>query len=224
MRNRILMILLVAFSVSAWPETLVYVETTGPDTIVDTYMIKRLDSGYDVKLDSSLNGSPNWDINWQADNSFNTLKWYFRCRREGSDMKAVRDGNKIVLDGVYKNRQVRKEYNLNGHPWKQHFPFGMERDLSETGEFYFWSIGLRGQGELEAGEMKAKVEKKTVMEVGRSEVPVLQVRISLVGWLEPFWHADVYFREEDKRYLKFEAVSGLVGSPLCTVTLKTEAE
>jgi hypothetical protein len=217
-------IVLLILPVFVFPKTLVYEEKTGADTIVDTYRIEPLESGYEIRLSSLFNGKPKWDVDWQTDADFNTLKWSFRCKSEGSDIRAVRTGNKIALEGVFKSRDVRKEYSLNSRPWKQHFPFGLDRDLFGKSEFSFWGIGLQGQGELEAGEMQVKVDSKMTIDIDGNQVPANHARISLTGWLEPFWHADVYFRENDGRYLRLEAVNGGLGAPLTTVTFKSEEE
>ncbi|MBN1412261.1 MAG: hypothetical protein JW969_15555 [Spirochaetales bacterium] len=203
-------------------EKLVYRENTGDTTIIDTYRIERDGNGYRIKLNSLINGESGWDITLKTDEEYSTLEWNFRFEREGTDFHAERTGNKIILKGVYKGKDVKKEYNINSHPWKQHFPFGLGKSLLNNKSVIFWGIGLRGQGELEAGEMIAQVEETTDLNFSGKSVPSMKVKISLTGWLSVFWHADTWFRSEDGRYLMYEAVNGPAGTPLTTILLEKE--
>jgi hypothetical protein len=205
-------------------ETLVYRDTTGNDIVMDTYVIDKSESGYHITLHSTWNGRPEWICAWDTDASFSVREWEFQNVREKTKVKAVRRGNVIRLRGTHMGKPIEKDFAINVHPWKQHFPFGLEpfiRSAEKT--ITFWSIGTKGQGDMQAGEFYAeKQERADVPLADGRRIQALHVRMNLTGFLAAFWHCDTWFRAGDGRYLRYEAVNGQGNTPRTVVELIEE--
>ncbi len=202
-------------------ETLIYKEITGRDIIVDTYMVDKKDSGFHVSLHSTLNGRAEWICSWETDTDFSVREWEFQNTREGTHVKAVRKNNVILLRGTHKKNKIEKDLAINANPWKQHFPFGLESFIrSDAPSITFWSIGTKGQGDMQAGEFYAEKKcRETITRPDGSRVQAVHVRMNLTGWLAAFWHCDAWFRANDGRYLRYEAVNGDAHAPKTSIAL-----
>ena len=205
-------------------ETLVYRDTTGADVVMDTYTVDKSDGGYHVGLTSTLNGRPEWVCSWETDGDFSVREWQFKNVREGTRVQAVRRDNHIRLSGVHKGNKIEKDFAINAHPWKQHFPFGLEPFIrSRERSITFWSIGTKGQGDMQVGEFYAEKQgRQTVTLADGKKIQALSVRINLTGFLASFWHCDTWFRPRDGRYLRYEAVNGQGDTPQTVVQLIEE--
>ncbi len=146
------------------------------------------------------------------DPSGNTSDYRVQSPSRRLDYSVVREGNVLVLSGVIYGSPLSRRITINALPWYQ----ALERSLRDwivsgaRGEPEFWIVH---PWEANAYLLQASSEGEEEIPVnGRQELAV-RVRVRPVGILRFFWSALYWFRPTDGRYLRYEAVRGLPGTP-----------
>jgi hypothetical protein len=77
----------------------------------------------------------------ETDRAFSTLRWVVRDPAAATELLAVRQGNRIELEGTVKGRKFQKTHSVDEDPWYQEWGLGL-REFSRGSEnrHYFWSI------------------------------------------------------------------------------------
>ena len=190
---------------TAPPVVLVYTEQDGEASILHTFVIEPISSGYAIELTSRGGGAeilqrlrtcPAWSVE----------SWYYRDLDAGTEIQGVREPEAISLRGRHKGLDIRKTLSINAGPWYQLFFHCLERlDLGAgTGTdrtVRFWAVGVEGIGAMRAGSFRAAVSGvEEVLWQGRA-VEAVRVRISLAGPASILWRGDYWYRPGDGRNL-----------------------
>lgn len=137
-----------------------------------------------------------------SDRRWNTRSFMIANRSEGIEVEASRSGDRILVSGIHRGTPVKKELVLEEDlPWYQTFnhQFG-DFALSDEKKRQFWMIRL---DTLEATRWQLKRIGSERLPIGGSQIEAVRVRLSLTGLLAPFWSADLWYRAEDGRFLRY---------------------
>jgi hypothetical protein len=157
----------------------------------------------------------------QLDDSNATVSYRFASPVRGTVYAARREENELLLQGTLKGASFSRRITINANPWLE----SMEWSLAEYAlsgsrlPLVFWVVN---PFEGLAYEMQAIGESsENVMDNGQS-VPAMRVRVRPAGLLAPFWSTLYWFRPTDGRFLRYEGVRGLPGTPKTVVELMSE--
>jgi hypothetical protein len=177
-------------------------------------------AGYAVKVTTDGHTLGLQTQSFELDSSLLSNSWQRRNPRERTDFLAVRSGNTIRVTGLFKGKRVEREYKIDARPWKQCFPVDLQDwAVSSEPSLSFWAINPVSLGM----NLFSAVKKGTgVIMVNGKMVEAVHVRVSPAGLAGALWHSDVWFRRSDGRYLRYEGVNGLPGTPLTVVELLEE--
>lgn len=183
-------------------QTLEYTERTGKETVVHTFSIEALSTGYSIEVLTVKEGSPEIVQEVRTDRVFDVESWTYRSEATETYVEAVRRGTEIVLQGRHKGKDVRRTFDVEGQAWYQLFPVGLERLVSaENEEFRFWAIGSEGIGAMRIGNFRARVGRLENVELGERSVNARHVHIALAGLGSILWSGDYWYRPSDGRSL-----------------------
>jgi hypothetical protein len=78
--------------------------------------------------------------------------------------------------------------------------------LSENNEIQFWSLRPDTQ---KAYKLKAeKVGKETLL-ISDRPVQTVKIKLSLTGWMSPFWKGFYWFNATDGQFIRFESQANI---------------
>jgi len=196
---------------SLFAETLVYREYSGKHREIHTYIITRVQAGIQVRL---LRTSGDREIvdECELDADWNTVRWIHRDPATGTDLRGMRQGNRISLDGHREGKKIIRVFSIDAAPWKQLFSIDFAPFARLVGGVFFWSIGTSGPGAMKAARFRAVPAGNEPLSVNSVLIPTRRIRISLDGWRSIAWHGDYWFRLRDNRYFRFSGKS-IFGRP-----------
>ncbi len=203
-------------SSAAAAEDFLYTKKSGSEVSSFSVRIEKIPTGYALTAGTVRNGRFFLEVSMKTDAHLATREWTYAAPGEKLALKAVREGNRIVLSGTQGGRPVKKTFTIDGKPWLQFFPFGLEEfAVSRTTNIEFWAVSptLLNCGLMSA----AKKSVETVTSLGREQAAV-RTRVTLAGPLSLLWGADFWLSAEDGHYLKFEGTDG-PGTPETTIEL-----
>jgi hypothetical protein len=197
-------------------EDLFYSKKSGNDVSSFSVRIDKTVTGYTLTAGTVTDGRFFIEVSMKTDEHLATREWAYVDPKEKIDLKAVRTGNRIELQGTSKGRTVKKTYTIDGKPWLQYFPFGLEEfAVSRATYIEYWALS---PDLLECALMSAtKTCIEKITSLGREQSAV-KTRISLAGALSVFWGADFWLSAENGHYLKFLGTNG-PGTPETTIEL-----
>ena len=85
-----------------------------------------------------------------------------------------------------------------------------------TQPLVFWVVN---PFEARAYQMQAIGESREVIDDNGKSLTAARVRVRPNGFLAPFWSTLYWFRPSDGRFVRYEGVRGLPGTPKTTVEL-----
>jgi hypothetical protein len=205
---------------SAPPVALTYRSTTAGQISLTSEHFTAAPTGYAVNVRTDGNVTGLQTQSFELDPGLLSNSWQRRNPRERTDFLAVRAGSVIRLTGLFKGKKVDREYKIDARPWKQCFPVDLQDwAVSSEPSLTFWAINPVNLGL----NLFSAVKKETgAVQVGGKLVEAIHVRVSPVGLAGALWHSDVWFRKSDGRYLRYQGVNGLPGTPLTVVELLEE--
>jgi hypothetical protein len=200
-------------SISAEP-SLLYRDTTGSVQILIHIQQELLPNG--SLINSLLSDG---DVHRVAlDQSNATVSYRFASPVRKTSYRVHREGNALLAQGTFKGVSFSRRITINAGPWFE----SMEWELTDyamsgsTQPLVFWVVN---PFEAQAYEMQAIGESpENIMDNGQS-VPAQRVRVRPAGILAPFWSTLYWFRLTDGRFLRYEGVRGMPGTPLTVVEL-----
>jgi hypothetical protein len=206
---------LLGFSLAARAEpSLLYRDTTGGVQILIHMWVELLPTG--SLINSVLSDGDVHRV--QVNDEMATLSYRFASPARGSAYLARREGDTLVIAGTFRGAPLSRRISIDASPWYE----SMEWSLAEyalsgsTQPLVFWVVN---PFEALAYEMQAIGESpENIMDNGQS-VPALRVRVRPAGLLAPFWSTLYWFRPSDGRFLRYEGVRGLPGTPRTVVEL-----
>lgn len=139
------------------------------------------------------------------DDKFETTEWKISDPANDTDIKAVKQGDAVVIKGKFNGKDISRTDKLNGQPWYQQMGISAGHVLNGgTVKFY----NLRPT-DLEGFFMTA-TEMGEVEYRGRK---VHRVKSAPAGIAAKFWSCDYYYDPVDLTYAGYKAVEGGPGTP-----------
>ena len=128
-------------------------------------------------------------------------EWYLKDPKNDSDVKAVREGNKIFVSGKFKGQDITKEHNVDDRSWYQLFSWELDYlALSNEKRLEFWA--LRPENPESAGILVAYKDKEERLTLNGEEFDAIKVKVTLGGLLSIFWTGDYWYRKSDGFYVR----------------------
>jgi hypothetical protein len=192
-------------------ESLTYRITAGQHTATETFHIVKTENGYRIESAGTI---------WELNNDLSQICWNYADTESGDRYTAARRENVITLDGIFKNKSVKKHYTIDNDVWSQCAHFFLT-GFAESGkkESVYWFISPY---DLAIYKIKALRMKGTDITVNGKAEQGVRIRIAPTGFAGNFWHGDYWFRADDKLYVRYEAVHGPPGTPVTVKELIEE--
>ncbi len=148
--------------------------------------------------------------------ALNTYKWEMVNPPEDVKVKARRDGNAIVVYGIFEGKKVDKTEYVDARPWYQSIPFSLtDFSASAEGPITFWTLSPDDQTPV---KMKATRKSIEAVDVAGKAYKARKVRVRLTGVKSIFWKADFWYRTGDGLFVKFKGNKG-PGTPTTVIEL-----
>lgn len=208
--------LLFLWNKSVIAQTIEYSETTGKEEQRLKVQITSLSNGKEIIFT---------DANTYAHHVFvpdgSTQSWTHRDKKEQHEFKAVRKGNLIEINGIFKGKPIGKTVKVDEKPWINKLDHGLSAwavtDTEET-ELIFWTLKL--SSDLDPILFRAEKEGQETIYIENKTFEAIKVKISLDGLLlSKLWSAHCWYEANSGLFLKFEGTQGGPGSPLTTILM-----
>lgn len=126
--------------------------------------------------------------------------WCFDNKETNCNVSATRSGDTVVVTGKKGKKPVKKTIPIDSSPWFQAIEFALFSFLqSQAKECSFWMIRPT---DMNMFKMVARRKAEESISVdGRCERAV-QVTVSPTGIAGRLWHATVWYRMKDYKFLK----------------------
>jgi hypothetical protein len=166
--------------------------------------IDKIEDGYYLKSTVTKEEDKDFITEAKLNKDFETVEWKLKDLKKNMDVTAVREGNKIIITGMFDGKEDnKKEIGIDDRPWHQIFQLGlMKFAITDTKEksIEFW--GLRPDNPGSSGVLAASKDKIETIEINGKKMEASKLRIGLAGWLSIFWTGDYWFRLSDGLYIK----------------------
>jgi hypothetical protein len=173
-----------------------YRQSTGQ--AVDTVFRSFQRSGNEITI--TYDDAPLVKAKMTCDDTLAVHSWDFHDKGACLDVSAVRSGDTLVVAGKKGKKAIQRSVPLDPSPWFQALEFSLLPFLrSEAKECSFWMIRPTDMNPFKMTARKKTTEAITVD--GRPEKS-LQVSITPCGIGGRFWHASVWYRATDHKFLK----------------------
>ena len=128
-------------------------------------------------------------------------EWYLKDKKNDTDIKAVREGNSILVGGRFKGKEFKKEHGIDDRPWHQLFTWELDYFVrSNEKRIEFWA--LRPEDPASSGILVAYKEKEEKIAIAGVETDTYNVKVTLGGLLSIFWTGDYWYRKSDGFYVR----------------------
>lgn len=215
--KRLLFALLAVFVlfnqlVFATEKIFIYKETTGKTSITSKWSVISRDEGYSIIAES-----PNEYHHVLCTQDHATISWEFKNTGLGTELLAKRDGNRLIVNGRFKKKEINTEYKIDHLPWFEFIEVALSGFVqSEEEKIEFWIIQPNN---LKLYQMVAIKQKTETLNLNGQDVEALRIKVTLPGFSSLFWSAQYWFRKSDGVYLRYEGVRGGPGTPKTRVEL-----
>jgi hypothetical protein len=207
---------LILFSLSesrAAGESWAYRENTGEKITQWKLTLEEDSLGRTVKY-----ASPKEEDVFLCDSGFATREWRHRNAGEGTEWVATRKGDRIHVSGKRKGEPLAKEIEINAAHWYQQPYVALSRlALSQDPKCNFWVLR---PDDLKPIKMVGNNMGSSDVKVGDENVSAKRIKMTLEGFLSWAWSASYWFNSRDGRWVRYEGVNGLPGSPKTVVQLQ----
>jgi len=145
-----------------------------------------------------------------------TISYHVVSPARKIDYTVTRDGSILHVKGMFAGSPISKTITISGQPWYE----SIERSIhdyivtGETRPLPFWIVN---PWDANAYLLEAQFEGKKLITVNDRRVMAVRIRVGPTGLLRLFWSSLYWFRPEDGRFLRYEAVRGLPGTPKTVV-------
>src|SRR5690554_4650750 len=211
----LLLIVILTINVFAAEKMLSYEETTGGKTIVSKWVIKSSADGHEV-----IAKSPGEYHRVVCARDYSTNSWEYQQEEAGTDLRARREKDRLIIRGMHNKKVVQKEIELHQLPWFQFVEFSLA-DFIQSGKkkTEFWIIQPYNLKHYKMVAVKEKTEK---IDIAGQEVEAVRVKVTLPGVASVFWSVKYWYRKADSVYLRYEGVRGGPGTPKTVAQLIDE--
>lgn len=148
-----------------------------------------------------------------------TQKWLHKDEKDIHDFEAVRKGNFIHIDGVFKGERIQKTVEIDEKRWINKLDHGLSSwAIGNEDELVFWTLKL--SSDLDPIEFRAEKVGQEAIELSGEEYQTVKVKLTLDGMLlSKLWSAYCWYERETGLFLKFEGTNGGPGTPLTIIKL-----
>jgi hypothetical protein len=193
---------------------LTYRDSTGTREISIVIDEELLPSG--SVIHSRMSDGEQHDV--QIDPSAETILYRVVSPQRLIDYTVRREGSLLVVDGAFEGKPIARRLRIDARPWYQSMEWSLHDYVcSQSREpLLYWVVH---PWEAKAYLLQARGEG--IDEITLDGLPryALRVRVSPAGILQLFWKTLYWFRPSDARYLRYEGIRGLPGTPKTTVEL-----
>jgi hypothetical protein len=131
---------------------------------------------------------------------------------------ARREGDELFLEGTFKGVPLSRRISIDASPWfeSMEWELGQYAVSGSSQPLVFWVVNPL---EARAYQLQATGESTEMIDDNGQSVAGARVRVRPTGFLAPFWSTLYWFRPTDGRFLRYEGVRGLPGTPKTVVEL-----
>lgn len=149
-----------------------------------------------------------------------TLVWEIHRPSEGTIAKAWRNGSTLEIRGELEGKPLERTFNVGNSSWLQSLSVSLAHHLPKAAEpREFWFIR---PDTLEPHLLKvADVQNEHLVLAGEA-IATWRVVIRPAGLFAALWRGDYWFRQSDRRFLKYRGASGPPGAPMTEIDLLEE--
>ncbi len=141
---------------------------------------------------------------------FDTIEWQLKSSKQHTDIKAVKKGETIDLEGEFLGQAVKKTISIDNCPWFQSISVSLKPVASSgISKIYFWFIR---SDNLKAHKMVATKKELQDLRLDGYAFKARRVEIRPYGLLACFWKGECWFSEEGM-FLKYRGLGWPPGSP-----------
>ena len=109
----------------------------------------RVNDGYSISI-VSMKGAAHITQNMLCDSTLATRQWHYKSD-QNTDISLCRNGDCIEVSGVFQGNPVKKKLAIEGGPWCQIIPLGLETASRDTsGRSNLWAVSLDRPAVLKA--------------------------------------------------------------------------
>jgi len=194
----------------------VYKETTGKTSIISEWRVISQDGGYLVTIEGPVEGPIEYH-RALCNEDFATISWEYKNTEAKTEVLAKREGNRILVNGKLKDKQISKVYEINDLPWFEIAEVSLSR-FAQAGEekVEFWSLRPT---DLKLYKMVAIRQDTEIIKENGQDVETVQIKVTVPGFASLFWSVKYWFRKSDGVYIRYEGVRGGPGTPKTIVEL-----
>ncbi|MBU0481910.1 MAG: hypothetical protein KKG47_12495 [Proteobacteria bacterium] len=148
--------------------------------------------------------------------SGNTIKW--EMNKNGEVITAYRDGNRLIVNGVFAGEKFHRTFEIDDAPWFQPLSYSLRRllkdDKRETIKFWFIRPDV-----LQVVKLVAEKEPDEEIDIDGMVEATHKIRVSMNGMMKKFWSCYYWFRKRDRVFVKYEGLHGVLSSSRTVITL-----
>jgi hypothetical protein len=187
-----------------------FLETTGSDELSHSWYIQPAGNYIETRWIS-----PDRAFSNRSDETGNTMQW--RISSDNADITAWRVGNSIRFDGKRDDADISQSVEIDDSPWFQSLSYALgEFSQSRQDSVEFWFVR---PDNLDVVKMRATRVGNEEVITDKGIFHARKVRISVSGFLSPFWKAFYWFRDSDGLFVRYHGVNGPPGTPSTTILL-----
>lgn len=151
--------------------------------------------------------------------SGHTQKWLHNDEKDKHDFEAVREGDQIHIQGIFKGEKVNKTVKIDEKRWINKLDHGLSQWVTGSEEeLVFWTLKL--SSDLDPIEFRAEKVGKETLALSGEQYETIKVKLTLDGMLlSKLWSAYCWYEAESGLFLKFEGTNGGPGTPLTVIKL-----
>lgn len=125
------------------------------------------------------------------------------------ELKASLEGDVLLLQGRVSSGRIDKRIVLRNKPWFQALSFSLARFLEQDEQrIEFWTI--RPDTFEPVLMIAEKKGHEQLLDRGRS-IAVERVRVHPAGLMALLWKADYWFRDSDRRFIRYRSAASIPG-------------
>lgn len=149
-----------------------------------------------------------------------TLEWEIHRPSEGTSAKAWRNGSTLEIRGKLEGKPLERIFNVGNAPWLQSLSVSLAHHLPKaSGPREFWFIR---PDTLEPHLLKVADVQAEHLALAGEAVSAWRVEIRPAGLFAALWRGDYWFRQSDRRFLKYRGAGGPPGTPMTEIDLLEE--
>jgi hypothetical protein len=188
----------------------------GQKTVVFEESLSPSGAGWTATIGTNIGERDNLEMDARR----STTEWRRSYPAEGTELRAVRRGAEVLVEGTYKGRPYSRRHDFGDAPWFQFQELSYE-ELFASGAATagFWTID---RASLKPTYFTARRESgSATIELGGKSVEAIEYSLTVRGLPPALFTARFWLRSRDGRFLRLD-VPSLLGLPRSSVELRSE--